>query len=256
MAPDARPRLAATAAPLGDAREACAFLSALGVAGVQLSATQSGMRPRELDASARRDLRAMLVRLGLEPSGLDLWIPSDHFLDPAHADRAIDAVRAACELASFLGRVPVVLALPARSEDPAQAARRDEVAAALADAADLHGIRLAVAGDARAGLRCPPFGMLLDPAALLALGADPIAAAARSAGPVVAARVVDQLRSGLRGPIGCPGDARLDVLAFRIALESSGFAGLPVIDARQWADPRGGVRQSVAAWMQAMPSIG
>lgn len=251
-----RPRLAATAAPLGDTREACAFLSALGVAGVQLSATQPGMRPRELDASARRDLRAMLVRLGLVASGLDLWIPTDHFLDPAHADRAIDAVRAACEFASFLGRVPVVLALPARTPDAAQAARRDEVAAALAEAADLHGVRIAVAPDAREGLRCPPFGTLLDPAALLALGADPVAAAAGAAGEVVAARVVDQLRSGLRGPIGSPGDARLDVLAYRIGLEASGFPGLPVIDARQWADPRAGVRQSVAAWLQVMPPIG
>lgn len=256
MQPDERPRLAATAAPLGEPREACAFLSSLGVAGVQLSATQAGMRPRELDASARRDLRAMLVRLGLVASGLDLWIPPDHFLDPAYAERAIDAVRAACELASFLGRVPVVLALPARPEDAGRAVRRDEVAAALAEAADLHGVRLAVSGDVLPGLRIPPFGTLLDPAALLAMGTDPAAAAARAAGEVVAARVVDQLRCGLRGPIGSPGDGRLDVLAYRVALEASGFAGLPVIDARQWADPRAGVGQSVAAWTQAMPSFG
>jgi sugar phosphate isomerase/epimerase len=130
------------------------------------------------------------------------------------------------------------------------------VAAALAAAADLHGVRLAVGADVRAGLRAPPFGTLLDPAALLATGIDPAAAATQAAGEVVAARVVDQLRSGLRGPIGSRGDGRLDVLAYRIALEASGFAGLPVIDARQWADPRGGVGQSVAAWTQAMPSFG
>jgi hypothetical protein len=50
--------VAATVAPLGDPASAFAWLSAAGIRGAQLSATQPGMRPRELGESARRDLRA------------------------------------------------------------------------------------------------------------------------------------------------------------------------------------------------------
>jgi hypothetical protein len=64
--------------------------------------------------------------------------------------------------------------------------------------------------------------------------------------------VVDQLRSGLRGPILEPGEARLDVLALRMAIEvaaaSAGFRGIPVLDARQWPEPRAGIAASRARW--------
>ncbi|MFM9144330.1 MAG: hypothetical protein ACKORL_02915 [Phycisphaerales bacterium] len=79
--------LAATVAPLGDPASAFAWLSAAGIRGAQLSATQPGMRPRELGESARRDLRATLVRLELVASGIDAWIPTSHFTDPATVER-------------------------------------------------------------------------------------------------------------------------------------------------------------------------
>jgi hypothetical protein len=117
----------------------------------------------------------------------------------------------------------------------------------IAAAADRVGVSIADlsgAGDAP----WPPIGIGIDPAASLAAGGDPAVAASRAGSRLVAARVVDQLRSGLRGPIGLRGESRLDPLAFRIALDTAGFRGLPVVDCRQWTDPRAGAEACLDAW--------
>jgi hypothetical protein len=79
-----------------------------------------------------------------------------------------------------------------------------------------------------------------------------VAFASRAGSRIVSARIVDLLRSGMRGPVGRSGESRLDVLSFRIALEMAGFRGLPVIDARQWVDPHAGVVASADAWGRAV----
>lgn len=257
MPPTEQVQLSATIAPLGEPADACAWLAEQGVRGVQFSATQPATRPRDLGASARRDIRSMVQRLGLEVSGIDLWIPPEHFLDPANAERAVDAVRHACSFASFLGRVPVALAFPAApaAEDP-RAALHADAARAVTAAAAHEGVRLAVAPETLAPLATPPAGALIDPAAVLAAGGDPAAAVAKAAGTLVAARVVDLLRSGLRGPVGAGSEARLDLTAYRVALELAGVRLLPVVDARQWPQPRPGLLQSVQAWIDAVPALG
>ena len=68
-----------------------------------------------------------------------------------------------------------------------------------------------------------------------------------------AVRVVDLQRSGMRGPIGQKGKARLDVAALRVALDVAGFHGLPVVDARQWLAPADGLARSVACWIAHAP---
>jgi sugar phosphate isomerase/epimerase len=239
--------VAATVAPLGDTALALAWLSSAGIRGAQLSAMQPGMRPRELGESARRDLRATLARLELVASGVDAWIPSSHFVDPANVERAVHAVAAACELAGELGRVPVCVMLPDPGSNDASAARRREAVAAIAAAADRHGVTIADAGPSN-DLPPPPFGRCIDPAAVLAAGGDPAAEASRAGVRLAAARIVDLTRAGMRGPVGMAGESRLDALAYRIALEVAGFRGLAVIDARQWTDPRGGIVACAAAW--------
>ncbi len=241
-----------TIAPLGNPQRAFAMLRALGARGAQLSATQPGMRPRELGASARRDLVATLARNELVASGFDAWIPPAHFTDPAHAERAIDAAIAACELAGELGRVPVTIELPALPDDDATArARRAEAVAAVAAAADRHGVRIA---DACGGLDAPwpPIGASIDAAGSLAQGSDPAADLARAGARGVSVRISDLSRTGMRVPPGDPG-GRLDLLALRVAIELTGTTGLPVIDARQWAEPMEGVGRALAAWGAAVP---
>src|SRR5690606_35381914 len=105
--------LAPTLAALpGEPRRSIDRLHELGFRFIQLSATHPGLRPRELDQSARRDLLATLRRRERSPAGVDLWIPPEHFADAAQVDRAVAAAIAAIELAADLGRVPLSLALP------------------------------------------------------------------------------------------------------------------------------------------------
>ena len=243
--------LAVTVAPLGDPAAAFVWAASQGIRGVQLSATHPGMRPRDLGASARRDLRATFTRLELVASGIDAWIPASHFVEPLNAERAIDAACAACELAGELGRVPVTLQLPRAAADGAEASRRAEAIAAIVAAADRAGVLVADGSNAD-DVPWPPVGCSLDPATVLADGGDPAAFASRSGARIASARVVDLLRSGMRGPVGRSGESRLDVLAYRISLEMAGFRGLPVIDARQWTDPHAGVVASAAAWGRAV----
>ncbi len=236
-----------TIAPLGEPAPAVAWAAARGIRGVQWSATQAGMRPRELGASARRDIRALLVRHEMVLAGVDAIVPPAHLVDAQHAERALDAIRAACEFAADLGRPAVTVQLPEQGDAaPAQEARRAAVDALVA-IADRSGVAIAdLAGGALAP--SPPIGVAIDPAAVLAAGDDPAAAVSRAGHRLLAARLVDLSRSGMRGPVGGGPGARLDLLAYRVALGISGFSGLPVVDCRQWADPRAGVEASVAAW--------
>lgn len=269
--------LGVTIAALGDTAAALAWVASHGVAGVQLSATHPSMRPRDLGVSARRDLRATLARYELVVTGIDAWIPSDHFVDPAHADRAIEAACAACELASDLGRVPVTLQLPratssagthgssagphagphgasetTNASEEKHAARRRDAIGAIASAAERSGVTVADASGAE-GAPWPPMGASLDPAAVLAEGGNPVQVISQLGGRLVSARIVDLLRSGMRGPVGVAGESRLDVLGYRVALEMAGLARFPVIDARQWIDPHAGIISTVHAWSRAIP---
>jgi len=85
--------------------EGVAWVSSLGVRFVQLDAMSAGVRPRELDRSARREVAAMIRRASLAFSGVDLWIPPEHFLEDSRADRAVNAtiesIRFAGEIASL-----------------------------------------------------------------------------------------------------------------------------------------------------------
>lgn len=244
--------LGVTIAPLGDPAAAIAWASGRSFRGVQLSATQPGMRPRDLGPSARRDLRATLVRHEVVASGIDAFVPATHLVDPRHAERAVEAICAACELAAELGRVSVVVQFPEPGADAAESARRDAAIAMISAAADRVGVSVADLSGAP-DAPWPPVGMAVDPAAVLASGGDPAASVSRAGTRLVAARVVDQLRSGLRGPVGLRGEGRLDVLAYRIAIDTAGFRGLPVVDCRQWADPCAGAEACLAAWP---PGIG
>lgn len=213
---------------------------------VQLSATQSGLRPRELGRSARRDLLVQMRRLEMQISGIDLWIPPEHFLDPAHVDRAVDAVLATLQLAGDLGRCPVSLELPRPVDDPTL----ESVIEAIAEQALRVGVQVAD----HAGPDAPPdhFGIGIDPAARLGRNEDPAQAVTANAERLVSARLCDLLTSSMRGPIGEGQGARLDVLSYRVALSASGYDRPVVVDARQWSQPWPGLAQTARTWSAVM----
>ncbi len=236
--------LAPTLGPLGEEpRAALERLAAMGFRYVQLSATQSGLRPRELGRSARRDLLVRMRRLQMRISGLDLWIPPDHFLDPAHVDRAVDAVGATLQLAGDLERCPVSLELP-RPVD-------DATLESVIDVISQQALRVGVQVADHAGPDAPldHLGIGIDPAAQLSRDEDPAVAVTSSADRLVSARLCDLLTSGMRGPIGETQGARLDVLSYRVALSVCGYDRPVVVDARQWTQPWPGLTQTAQTWL-------
>ncbi|MDI9403588.1 MAG: hypothetical protein QM516_06925 [Limnohabitans sp.] len=254
MPNDTRPNLAVTIGPLGSAdeplrvREALALVARLGYRGAQLNGTDPTMRPRDLGASARRDLKATLARVELVCSGIDLFIPPAHFEDPATVTRAVDAVAAALVLGAELGRAPVTVSLP----ETVEPSLRD----ALVAEAQRVGSRLLVPCHERASVQklahSPAIGASLDCAAVLAAGGRPEELILQAGDRFGAVRIVDLLRSGLRGPILEPRESRLDCIALKAALSlAEGSQSVPsaVVDARQWADPRSGITASINRWM-------
>jgi sugar phosphate isomerase/epimerase len=236
--PAAVAHLAPTIVDLGvPPRDALDRLRAGAWRAVQLSATQTPLRPRELDRSALRDLLASLGRREIELAGLDAWVPAEHLADPATADRAVSALLAAVELAADLGRCPLSVRLPAADS-----------AAEGVDAVIAHAERfgVALADHALPPRPAPGPGLGIDPAAWLAAGEDPVEGVVQHAARLVVARVCDLPDTGLRGPVGDPG-GRLDVASYRAALRMAG-AVAHVLDLRQWADPWAGMERARRVW--------
>ncbi len=246
------PPLAATIAPLaGEVTEALAAIAQIGFRAVQLSATQVGTRPRDLDGSGRRGLASHLRRLDLLCAGFDLFIPPAHFVDSAFVDRAIDAVSQCATLASAVGRVPVSIALPEKTAE--NEGRLREVRDAISACAQREGVWIADHGlDAtKAGAQmssASALGVGIDPPTILAAGHDLCEVVARCGSHVVTARIVDLLRSGMRGPPDEPHESRLDLLAYAASLAVLPLRFSPVADARQWTDPRVGLANTLRRW--------
>ncbi len=255
---DPRPRLAATVGSLVEAgaaaRDAMIAVAREGYAAVQWSATTPSMRPRELDGSARRGLVGELRRLELRCAGVDAWIPPGHLLDATTIERAVSAVEQSIRFAAELTapgepRPAVSLLLPTETELAARAALAPQVREAfahLAALAEREGV--ALADHSMEPIVGSGLGVGVDPAAHLAAGRDPSLALLQAGASLASARLVDCFRSGLRGPILEPGEARLDVTAYRVAVELSGLRRPLVVDARQWRDPLAGLIASIERW--------
>ncbi len=235
------------AAPwVGDPRRRLAWAASVGARAVQLDATMPGLRPRELDRSARRDLAATLRREGLAFSGVDAWIPPAHLADAAHADRAVAAlVQAAAfagELAMLTNSTPTSRVASIRLPNKPC----DGVIEALLRSCESSGVWFACHEwplvDARLGAG-------IDPAALIAAGADPAREVARLATPILAARLTDL---GASGRV-VPGEGHLDLLAYVVALATSGFQGYAIVDAAGLPDPATVVRTLLGAARPVRP---
>ncbi len=246
--PERRVRLAATLAPLGDPEPGLQFISRSGFEAVQLSASQPGLKPRELDSGARRGLRERLRRLELAVGGLDLWIPREHFRDPQEVARATDAMLDALRLAEDLGRVTLHCMMPAESDAETAPVRRTIVGEAAR-----RGVSIAdFADDAVAE---GPVRLGVDLAALAARRAtamESIALAGAALGAVRLSRAVD---GGARMPFR-PGGEGWEILhEVRTALVTGGFPGFPVADARRWPDAKAGLLSTRDAW-SAVAAVG
>jgi sugar phosphate isomerase/epimerase len=262
----------------GTVRDALALAAASRCEAVQLSATIPGLRPRELDRSARRDLAAAIRRAGLGFSGLDLIIPPEHFRQPEHQDRAVAAIFQACELAAELsGLLPGLGGASVSTVlDPATplAVRKE-----LAESASRSGCVLCELnwpplsdqtelgvppGSAVGGLPAPPavgpaisgspYRCGLDPAALLMGGIDPVVTGTRLGAALSHPRLSDVSTVGRIAPGGS--GARLDLMGYRIALSAAGYAGPVILDLRGVHDPWRAAAGAATAWRESVPAFG
>ncbi|MDG2021235.1 MAG: hypothetical protein P8J59_04735 [Phycisphaerales bacterium] len=255
---DSRPGLGITLAPLAaDPRAGLQAIRGLGIPGVQISASQKGTRPRDLDQSGRRDLLVSARRLELVITGVDAWLDPESLADPARVDDAVSALTEAIGLADDLGRVPVSTRFPGEGDaaviETALAAA-SRVGVRLMD----HGVPprgvpvraletrraggLIIPGETDESVRAiePPtgdsiegLGIGIDPPSWLVAGLDCLDVVGRG---ISALRLADLSRDGMRVPIGAP-DGRIDGDALLIAARAAQFEGVPVIDARRWTDP-------------------
>ncbi|MDG2424402.1 MAG: hypothetical protein P8M22_10525 [Phycisphaerales bacterium] len=235
--------LAPTVASLGtDLRSILDRLHREGWQAVQLSAAMPGTRPRDLGSSARRDILATLRRCELQPAGMDLWIPGEHYIDPTTVDRVVSTIDAACTLASDLGIDSLSVQLPAQDGiDP-------DVLEAIHSSAVRRGVLLA---DHRLGAESQAsFGAGLDPAACFAMDRDPVEEVISLGTRLVAPRLSDLMSTGLRGPVGSS-DGRLNVADYRAAVVTVVPEKSIALDLRQLASPWEALEAGRQAWRSA-----
>lgn len=248
----------------GTLRTAVDRLVKLGFRSIQLDATLPGIRPRDLNERARKDLAALFTRAGASISGLDFFIPTRHFVDTDQLDRAVSAATAAIALAADLGRVPVSIALPMGSMS-------EEIGRALIEAADGRGVRLAVHAEPHIDkllawvdrVDIPALGIALDPAASLAHGQNPVDVVSMLGKRLAVARLcdisgadIDSQRdndsvtaAGIRCEVG---EGDLDVVAYRIALDlAAGRSGPIVLDVRGMENPLNAAAKAAKVWGKA-----
>jgi sugar phosphate isomerase/epimerase len=218
---------------------------------ITLSAGHAGLRPRELDRSARREIAALLRRNGLGLGGVDALLPAAHFERGEHQERAVDAAVAAIALAGELaallpgaGAGVVSVVLP---DAPAA-----DVVATLAGEAERWGVRVADLAWRAKPLEREASGRIgvgIDPAAVFMGGGDPVMEAARAGAGLVSARLSDVSAGGRTAA----GSGRLDLLAYRAALAAAGYAGLVVLDVRQCPEPMAALRRGAERWRGSGP---
>jgi sugar phosphate isomerase/epimerase len=187
------------------------------------------LRARELSRSARRDLAALMRRLNVGLSGIDLWIRPEYLAKDTVSERAVEAVIGALSLAADLrglidrAQAVVAVSLPAEVdaaliEELGSAAER--VGAVLADHA------WPERKDGRIGVG-------VDPVAIAAAGDDVIRAVSGMAHIPAAAR---WSAAGSGGRV-LPGSGSLDAVAYDAVLWTRGYTGPRVVDLRDVPEP-------------------
>lgn len=240
----------------GSVRKAMSTLAEEGFPAVQLDAALRGIRPRELNRTGRRDLITAAARAGVRLAGIDLFVPQKHLLSDEHVDRAVSAIVEAVRLAGDLGRIPLSLTLPLEQS-------AEEAVAAILEAADGHGVALAIhaerdidsAGEAIDRLNDQGVGLGLDPATLLLQGRDAVEAAQKLGPRLTSARLSDADRDlGQRTVVG-RGD--LDVAGYRVGVDlATRRVGPVVLDLRSLQGPLAALREGMKAWEDAAFSLG
>lgn len=232
-------------------RQVIEWAESAGFRSIVLDAARPGIRPRDLDRSARRGLASVLRRLELRLAGIELWIPASHYASPASSDRAVTATLSAIDLLAELAALvetdrTLTLTLPREgaveaTDTIAQAAHRAEIRLACAtwpwrpvgvddnDDKDDNGA---------------PIGRCLDPREISRERGDPVAIVVAGPHAPEAARWAFTSRRP---------EEVIDPVAYASALSVVGFAGSLALDLRDSADPESDATLALTRWRQADP---
>jgi hypothetical protein len=229
--------------PWSSTPDAAAWVRDQRVRGLTLDAGRPDCRARELGRSARRDLGAMLRRTEVEMAGIDLFIPPEHYTDPAKCERAFETVQQTAMLAVELSRLvggrsrPVVsITLPKSLPEH----ERNGLTAVF----EKYG---AIGADHTPGAPAPStwLGTGIDPAACFLASAEPARLATEPG--VVALRLTDLNATG-RCAVNAEG-GRLDLVAYTGATLTSDLRWITA-DTRGVGDPARAVKAAVHAWRE------
>ncbi len=162
-----------------------------------------------------------------------------------------DVLAAAAAMEAGSGAAAGLAAAPALvSGDPADASDPAVVVAALAAAADRHGVPLidhavppAGAGPVRPGV---------DAAACLAAGVDPVSALLAAGDRLGAVRLADLTDDGRRVPLG-HAEGRLELPGLAAAIAGGGLDVPLVLDVRQCGEPWAALRAGAERWAELAP---
>ncbi len=232
--------------PMGSPRSVIEAIRVLGVRGIALDAAAPDFRPRELSRSARRDLAASLRRRELEFTGLDLWIPPEHFSDAIYAHRAIEAVSQAAEMSTELATL-----VGGRSKPVVSVVLPMEMNQTEREAIGDHAQRVgAIIADHQPGQANHPagIGIGIDPAMVLMAGSSPGKAVTHAGKDLASVRLSDLSAMG-RCMVGAQG-SKLDVQGYAGALIVAGQQWI-VLDVRELPDPSAAADHGRRAWAQA-----
>lgn len=251
----------------GGVRAELAWALRLGYRTVVLDGMRAGLRARELDRSARRDLAALLRRQEMSIAGVDLWIPAAHFDDEQRVDRAVSAtlgtIELAADLATLLGiaevggsRGCVSVSLPTEPADALVSLVRAKAESCGVSVAD-H--TFVAADDAaqkerlgRTGDQDDPLGVGIDPPTVVAGGGDPAAIAHALGAGLKSARLANVVASA-RVPLHAKGGA-MDELGYLVALATSGYERHMVVDVRGVGDQAGAAADAARRLLPHTPA--
>jgi hypothetical protein len=221
--------------------DAAAWIRDQRVRGIALDAARPDCRARDLGRSARRDLAAMLRRTELELTAIDLFIPPEHYTDPARDGRAFETVQQTAMLAVELARLVGGRSRPVVSITLPESLPEHE-RGSLTAVFEKYG---AIGADHTPGAPAPSawLGAGIDPAACFLAGADP---AKRATEPGVVALRLSNLNATGRCPVNAEG-GRLDLLAYTGATLTSDLRWLTA-DTRGCAEPTRAVRAALDSW--------
>lgn len=223
-------------------RDLIADIAGTAFPAIQLDATHPGLRARELDRSARRDLAAILRRGGLVLAGFDCLIPPTHLISTQHQDRALSAIVVACELAADLASLTQSPAGVVSIESPTPEVP-DAIIRELSERSARFDVRLADLNPSRDD---PRLAVAIDPASCLLAGVDPAHRTLQADGRLASARLSDHDGAGRVAPLADAG--RLDTLPYLVALRTVGYVRPIVVDFRAVRDPLTRAAETLAAW--------